>query len=56
MILDEIFGRRKGTTLEAGLVDALDSDDFQCKLHSLVAKWHNLETFSSADMEGFLSG
>ena len=54
LVLDDVFGQRLGTTFKEGLVDSLDSDDFQCKLESLLSKWQNLDTSSSADMEGFL--
>ena len=52
-VLDDIFGRRLGTVYE-GLFDSSDSDDLQFKLESLLLKWRNLETSSSANMEGFL--
>ncbi len=54
LVLDNIFGRRLGTVLEEGLADSSDSDDFQLKLESLLQKWRNFTTPSSADMEAFL--
>ena len=54
VVLDDIFGQHLGATFNEGLVDSSDSDDFRCKLESLLSKWHNLETTSSADMTAFL--
>ena len=42
VVLDDIFGQHLGATFNEGLVDSSDSDDFRCKLESLLSKWHNL--------------
>ena len=53
-VMNDIFGQRRGTIFEEGIVDAVDTDDFQHKLESLETKWRNLDTSSSSDLEGFL--
>ena len=53
-VMNDIFGQRRGTVFEEGIVDAVYTDDFQHKLESLETKWRNLDTSSSSDFEGFL--
>ena len=53
-MMNNIFGKRMGTTFEVCMVDAVDTDDFQHKLSLLEAKWKNLATPSSLDLEEFL--
>ena len=53
-ILNDIFGHRIGSVFEEGLVDSIDSGDFQAKLQYLTEKWSNCEMSSSANMAGFI--
>ena len=53
-IMDDIFGRKVGDTFVEGLVDALDDNDFQIKLDTVILAWRN-ESVSTADVEGFIN-
>lgn len=53
-ILNDIFGHRIELVFQEGLVDSIDSGDFQAKLQYLTEKWSNCEMSSSADMAGFM--
>ena len=54
-IIDDIFGKRFGSTYVEGLVDASDSIDFQEKVEKILEKWRNLSVPSSANVERFIS-
>ena len=54
-ICDDIFGRKLGTVFEEGLVDSVDSDDFESKWNDKY-KWQQLQTTStsSCDLDSFI--
>lgn len=54
LVLDDVFGHQLGTVFEEGLVDALNNDNIQLKVDYILAKWHDLPVFSSADVERFI--
>ena len=54
-ILDDILGKKAGTTYIKGLVDARDSNDFGEKLEALVQKWRSVSQSSSSDVETFVA-
>lgn len=42
-ILDDIFGKRVGTTFYEGLVDTKKEDEFENKLDALLCKWKKMK-------------
>ena len=53
-IIDDMFGKRFGSTYVEGLVDASDSIDFQEKVEKILEKWRNLFV-PFANVERFIS-
>ena len=54
-IMDDVFGKKLGSSYIEGLVDALDSVDFQEKLDKVVSVWQSLAVASSANMDRFIT-
>ena len=53
-IIDDIFGKKFGSTYVEGLVDASDNIGFQDKLEKILEKWRNLSLPSSANLDRFI--
>ncbi len=51
-ILDDIFGRKSGSSLFEGLVDCIDQNSFEEKLPIMMNKWERIEEHSQA-VSGF---
>ena len=49
-ILNHIFGSTVGDLYTEGLVDAVDDNDFQQKLESLVKSWKEMPVSSTANV------
>ena len=53
-ILNDIFGIKIGDLFVEGIVDAMDDDDFQKKLDTVIAAWEDHAVSSTADVNGFI--
>ena len=53
-ILDDIFGKRVGTTFYEGLVDTKNEDEFENKLDALLCKWKKDEDKDDKFFDWFL--
>ena len=53
-ILDDIFGKRFGSTYIEGLVDASDYIDLQEKVEKAVERWKRISLPSCAKIEKFI--
>ena len=54
-MLDDIFGKKMGSVYVKGLVDSIDTEDFEEKAGKLLEKWRNSEHTSASDIEGFIN-
>ena len=50
-ILDDIFGKRMGSTFVEGIVDASDDSDFQSKLENCLRSWRSSELTSTCNLQ-----
>ena len=53
-ILDDVFGKKLGSVYIKGLVDSIDTADFDEKEKMLFVKWRNSEHTSESNIEGFI--
>ena len=53
-ILDDIFGKRIGSTFVEGIVDASDDSDFQSKLENCLRSWRSFEVTSTCNLQKFI--
>ena len=53
-ILDDIFGKRIGSTLVEGIINASDDSDFQSKLDNCLQSWHSFEVMSTCNLQKYL--
>ena len=53
-ILNDVFGQRLGSVYQEGLVDSVNSDDYDNKLQAVIGSWRNAELQSTSDIEKFI--
>ena len=53
-ILNDVFGQRLGSVYQEGLVDSVNSDDYDNKLQAVIGSWRDAELQSTSDIEKFI--
>ena len=53
-ILNDVFGQRLGSVYQEGLVDSVNSDDYDNKLQTVIGSWRDAELQSTSDIEKFI--
>lgn len=53
-VIDDVFGKKLGSVLVEGIVDATDDDDFHNKLVSLQHPWRDHDSSSTTNINKFI--